>query len=51
MMYGKDIFLANTLTLIDQMADKHKRKEILYNQYVKELELLKENIEMVSLKN
>jgi len=26
MMYGKDIFLENTLKLIDQIADKHKRK-------------------------
>ncbi len=44
MMYGKDIFLTNTLSLIEQMGDKHKRKEILYNQYIKELEFLKENI-------
>ncbi len=37
MMYGKDIFLKNTLSSVEQLADKHKRKAILYNQYLKEL--------------
>ena len=50
-MYGKDIFLKNTLKSIEQISEKHNRKSILYNQYIKELEFLKDNIEMVSLNN
>jgi hypothetical protein len=37
MMYGKDIFLRNTLSAIETISDKHNRKALLYNHYLKEL--------------
>lgn len=51
MMYQKEIFRNILHQKIDELSFKEERKVLKYNEYLKELEELKDNFQMIQLKN
>lgn len=50
-MYGREVFREALARRIDQLSLKQERKAIKYEEYIKELDQLKDNFEMMRLKD